>query len=176
MTSAPGCGPHPRPQPGMDGSSVLLPRGAWRSIQLEGRGRASGKGRRRQRRPKSRPLSQMLTQLRAPGPRGTGKALPPTRSLGFLQIHRPGTTLLGCLSLRLGLKEKHREMPRGCQNRVGDSPSEAPGWSGWGAVRGNKCSANGNQASETGQPQRLHSSRENPLLAKRCPNPSKRWH
>ena len=132
-------------------------RGAWRSLQQVGRGRASGRvGRRRQRRPKARPLSQMLTQLRAPGPRGAGKlwlptSHPPPPAPEFWQRGGPGTAPLPCLSLRSGLKKEHRETLRGCQDRVGDSPSGAPGWGGWGAVCGKELSANGNQASETGR-------------------------
>lgn len=89
------------------------------------------------------------------GPRPQGRPgssdSPHPPALGFLRRVGPGTALLPCLSPRSGLKKEHRETLRGCQDRVGDSPSEAPGWGGWGAVCGKELSANGNQASETGR-------------------------
>lgn len=66
---------------------VLLPPRSLAEHPTSGerKGLGEGGGGGGDRRPKARPLSQMLTQLRAPGPRGSREALTPPWALGFLQ-------------------------------------------------------------------------------------------
>ena len=105
------------------GPAWLLPP-PWRGIQLVGRGRASGREwGRRQRRPKAGPLGQMLTQLRAPDPRGARGSSDSSTSPGIPAEMRGRDSPTPALVPEAGVKGG----TRGCQDRVGDSPSEALG-------------------------------------------------
>ena len=152
------------------GPAWLLPP-PWRGIQLVGRGRASGREwGRRQRRPKAGPLGQMLTQLRAPDPRGTrGSSDSPARP-GIPAEMRGRDSPAQAFVPEAGVKGGMQ----GCQDRVGDSPSEALG--GVGGVPSAERSA---QQMETrpqklAQPQRLQAPGKTLLLTERCPNPRER--
>lgn len=130
-----------------------------------------GGGRGGGRRPKARPLGQMLTQLRAPGPRGAGKWEPPPlpRALGLLQ--RRGVWA----GTEVGVGGGHGEPAGAARTGWGTAPPR-PGWGGWGAVCGKELSANGNQAWESGRALALLSSGEQPAarsLAQRCPSPAR---
>lgn len=122
--------PHPQPRPGRTGregraEGVLLPRHSA-SGERKGRGEGAGGG---DGRPKARPLGQMLTQLRAPGPRGVQEALPPHWLGASPRDEGRGSGLapLQCLSLRLGLREEHRDGPGAARTGWGTAPPRPPG-------------------------------------------------
>lgn len=172
--------PHPRLQPGKDGSKVCCSRrGAWRSIQQVGRGRASGRvGRRRQRRPKARPLSQMLTQLRAPGPQGRpGSSGSPHPALGVSREGGPGTVLLLRLSPRSGLKKGTQRDTPGLPGQGGGQPLRGPwvGWVGWVGCRLREGALSKWKPGLGNWPDHSHctASGETPLLLKGAPPPKK---
>lgn len=138
---------------------MAAPAGTWRRIQLVGRGRASGREwGRRQRRPKARPLGQMLTQLRAPDPRGTREVPTPPPALGFLQRRGAWGSTAPKPIPEVGVKEG----TQGCQDRVGDSPSEALGGVGAVPSAGRSTQQMETRPQKRARPQWLHSSRENP--------------
>lgn len=114
---------------------VLLP--LWclaeRPTSGERKGLGEGGGGGGDRRPKSRPLGQMLTQWRAPGPRGARAVLAPSLALGFLQRERGGGAVpapFQCLSLRLGLEEEPRKTAPRLPGQGGGQPIRGP-WVGW---------------------------------------------
>lgn len=151
------------------GPAWLLPP-PWRGIQLVRRGRASGREwGRRQSRPKAGPLGQMLTQLRAPDPRGTRGSSDSPASPGIPLEMRGRDSPAQALVPEAGVKGG----TQGCQDRVGDSPSEALG--GVGGVPSAERSA---QQMETrpqklAQPQRLQAPGKTPPLRK-VPQPQRK--
>lgn len=75
-----------------------------------------------------------------PSPRGARGAL------SYLGIHRGGRAELGSEVRTKETQQRVSQSHPVGQHRIGDSLSEAPGWSGWGTVCGKQHSANENQA------------------------------
>lgn len=140
-----------------------------------GKERASGRGAGGgDRRPKARPLGQMLTQLRAPGPRGAREALAPPPAWGFSQRWGEGAWASSpqCLSLRLGLQEEHRDSPGAARTGWGTAPQRPPGGVGGVPSAGSSSQQMETRPQKRAGPRALHSSRENPAAHYKVPQPT----